>query len=104
MAEGLQLAWDLGIKKVILESDSDEIIHLILDDFCDTGSNLVVKVKDMLSWDWRVDVRVISREVNRIVDALAKSGISYSGIVDGCPGYLRNWVEQESLGLNSSFL
>ena len=104
VAEGLQLAWDLGITKLILESDSEMIVNLIMDDFCNTGSNLIVKIKEMICWDWQVDIHVIPQEVNCVANALTKSGISKSSMYDKCPINLKNWVVHESLGLNSHFV
>ncbi|KAK4252970.1 hypothetical protein QN277_010814 [Acacia crassicarpa] len=102
IAEGLQLAWDLDLKKIVLESNSEEVINMSLYDFCSIGSNLLMKAKDLLSRDWQVDVRVISRGCNRVVDTLAKMSISNFAILDACPPYLRNWLDQDCLGLNSS--
>ena len=101
VVEGLQLAWDLGFRKIILEFDADETINLILDHACISCSNLVLKARDLLSFDWQVDVRVIPRDFNCIADELAKRGLSSSDVYSVCPSFLRNWVDRECLGINS---
>ncbi|KAK4273392.1 hypothetical protein QN277_021805 [Acacia crassicarpa] len=99
IVEGLQTVWDLGFRKIILESDADYTVNLLLDNDCVSCSNLILRARELLSLNWQVDVRSISRDANRIADALAKKGISDSVILNECPSSLRNWCIQESLGL-----
>ncbi|KAK4274538.1 hypothetical protein QN277_017742 [Acacia crassicarpa] len=102
--EGLQIARDLGIKKIIVESDAQEVIKLILDDSCNSGSNIVFQIRLLLAMDWEVDLRVVPRDVNRVADALAKMGISSSAFYSVCPMYLKLWIAQECLGFNSLYV
>ena len=101
VVNGLQLAWDLGFRKLIMKSDASEVINMILDISCISCSNLVLKARELLSFNWQVDIRVISREFNRVADALAKKGIACSTIFVECPSFLRNWVDSECLGFVS---
>ncbi|KAK4283002.1 hypothetical protein QN277_000008 [Acacia crassicarpa] len=48
MAEGLSLAWDLGIRKVMLESDAASAVDLIKRSPSHSGNLLVLKIKDIL--------------------------------------------------------
>ena len=60
-----------------------------------------MKIRDLLGKNWQVNVVCTSREHNKIADALVKKGISASSILDVYPFYLRSWVNQEGMGLNS---
>ncbi|KAK4257307.1 hypothetical protein QN277_006910 [Acacia crassicarpa] len=104
IVEGLQLAWNLGFKKIILESDADCVINMLLDSLYTSCSSLVLKAREMLNLMWEVDVRVIPSKSNRIADALTKRGISNSVLFYECPVSLKSWVDQECLGLNSPLL
>ncbi|KAK4284117.1 hypothetical protein QN277_000990 [Acacia crassicarpa] len=99
--EGLNLAWDLGFKKIVLESDAQELVLRLLDRNFNSGSFLAVQIQDLMLRDWSISPRHIPRECNRIADALAKLGLLKSCVLSDCPLYLRAWVDQEALGLIS---
>ncbi|KAK4270818.1 hypothetical protein QN277_019587 [Acacia crassicarpa] len=99
--EGMRLAWELGFRKAIVESDSLELIARITDGNFGTASLLGVQIRDFISKDWQIIFEHIPRELNRVADALAKQGISSSVILENCPVHLRSWVNQESLGFIS---
>ena len=75
---GLQLTWDRGYRKVILESDSRVVIGLINGDTVsrDRNFNLVLKIKGILGRDWEVKSFHVYREANCVADWLANYGIT----------------------------
>ncbi|KAL4271599.1 hypothetical protein GQ457_13G012510 [Hibiscus cannabinus] len=65
----------MGYRRVELESDCLEAVRVInTKSVMIGGSVLAESIKRLLSKNWRVEVRYISREKNRIVDLLAKRG------------------------------
>ncbi|XP_054782099.1 uncharacterized protein LOC129289366 [Prosopis cineraria] len=101
--KGLQLAWDMGFKKVILESDAKAVI----DDLKDISRNnkdslLILQIRSMLSFDWEVQVTHISRTQNCVADALAKEDLHSSSLLVVTTPYLRGLVSRESLGSHPS--
>ena len=66
--EGLALAWDLGLKRIMLEFDSHVSIGLIQRFHSNSDSLLVQKIKVMLERNWEVMINHIPREANRIAD------------------------------------
>ncbi|MFQ6670886.1 hypothetical protein Gotur_035609 [Gossypium turneri] len=69
--EGLQLAWNLGLKRVAFEMDSTVAIHLIQATSIE-HHHLVVSqaIKDLFQLYWMVRVTHVFREGNRIVNGL----------------------------------
>ncbi|KAG6761951.1 hypothetical protein POTOM_035192 [Populus tomentosa] len=55
---GLQPAWSLGLRTILLESDSSLVLDMITkqDSTVDTNYALVSRVKDALTWGWAVTV------------------------------------------------
>ncbi|KAK4260174.1 hypothetical protein QN277_003324 [Acacia crassicarpa] len=96
--EALHIAWDLGVNKLVVESDAAEVLGIITDPSFTGGSLLLLEIRNFLLRDWQVKLVVIDHAVNRVADALAKLGISCSSFLDVCPAHLRFWVNQDSLG------
>ena len=102
--ESLLIAWDMGIKNIIVESDAQEVVRLMLEGSDEADSLLMLEIKQLLRRDWRVIVQFIPRDFNKVVDALAKLGIANSSLLEVCPPCLGAWVNQECLGLNSPYM
>nr|XP_025692940.1 uncharacterized protein LOC112795212 [Arachis hypogaea] len=86
---GLLLAWEAGYKQVSCETDCLKAFLLIQDRFTNIQSadhDLVSKIHDFLTWNWRADVKVIQRLANHVADAMAKfatvNNISQTGLLE----------------------
>ncbi|KAK4267368.1 hypothetical protein QN277_024155 [Acacia crassicarpa] len=75
---GLKIAWDMGYRDAILETDSSDAVELIKqplnrghEDCC-----LIEEIKVMFDRNWNVDIHLISRWANVAADHLARASIS----------------------------
>ncbi|KAK1584321.1 hypothetical protein Q3G72_031946 [Acer saccharum] len=76
--EGLTVAWNDGIRRLIAETDSLETVQLITND---TNPNhplfsLIQSCKHIVNADWSCRVQHVYREGNRLADGLAHMGHS----------------------------
>ncbi|XP_038999688.1 uncharacterized protein LOC120125286 [Hibiscus syriacus] len=70
--EGLRLAWDKGLRRILVESDSKDTITLLIKREASRGvSSLIPRVHEFLQRDWSISLRHVPRECNRVVDTLA---------------------------------
>ncbi|KAK4286480.1 hypothetical protein QN277_003031 [Acacia crassicarpa] len=97
--EGLLLAWDLGLKRVIVESDAAELVNSLSGDYLGSDSLLVVRIREMLARNWSSSICLIPREFNSLADTLAKWGLSKSAIFSDCPLSLKVLAERDLLGV-----
>jgi ribonuclease HI len=79
LKEGLQLAWNLSIKQLIVETDS-AIMHRVVGG--DNGTTrheldppLIKQIRELLCQDWLVQITLISRNYNYCADLLAKNAL-----------------------------
>ena len=65
--EGLKLAWGMGMKQIILESDSAKIVGLLngSKDIMVRDRNLLASCLKMVKEDWQLKVAHTYREANR---------------------------------------
>ncbi|KAL4335788.1 hypothetical protein GQ457_07G042280 [Hibiscus cannabinus] len=84
---GLQLAWEKGCRRIILEVDSLEVVKALQED-CRQGHicSLLFHIRLFLQRNWEVHVVHVLRRANSIADRLAKLAISGSN----CVTYLAN--------------
>ncbi|CAN1161396.1 Putative ribonuclease H protein At1g65750, partial [Linum perenne] len=100
---GLQLAWDLGVKKVILELDSQAAVHSINGQLpLDSRHGPIIHhIQQMRDRDWQVRVLHAYRETNQVADHLAHLGHSVSygtHIIDPCPPNIRSAIFSDCTG------
>lgn len=72
---GIKASWNLGCKKVIVETDSQVALSLIKE--APRGSqywNLLAEIREMIDWDWECKLEHSWREGNMCADFLAKLG------------------------------
>ena len=75
--DGLQLTWNTGIRRVVLESDSKVVVKLIKNGSggVDTHYNLIMQIKAMLGREWDVEILHVHREANYVADWLTNFGL-----------------------------
>ncbi|KAK4254550.1 hypothetical protein QN277_009918 [Acacia crassicarpa] len=90
IAKGLNLAWELGCRRVILESDAKVLIDsLLVDSSAEDGDLIIWLIGQLLRRDWKIKLRHIPRERNKMADALAKEGLVSSKFLDVYPEVVR---------------
>lgn len=79
---GLNLAWRWGLRKIVCETDSLYVVHLLhytnLQSF-HVFASLIARIMDLMRRDWNISLVHAFREADVRVDALAKRGAR-----DGC--------------------
>lgn len=72
---GLEMAWQTGGRKIILEVDSLLLTGMIKEQSSQQClTPLLCKIKDLIARDWVVNVQHVYREVNICADYLANMG------------------------------
>lgn len=75
--DGLHLAWNLGIEKLVLEMDSIEAIQLIQTNSTEQHHSVVLRaIKGLLQLDWIIQIKHEFRDGNKVVDGLAQMASS----------------------------
>ena len=76
--QGLQLAWDAGIKRLLVEVDSLCVSQMISKQVIvpNVFYALVVAVRNLLSRNWQVSLSHIFREANSAADFMASMAYS----------------------------
>ncbi|CAN1156102.1 Putative ribonuclease H protein At1g65750, partial [Linum perenne] len=76
---GLRCVWDLGLRKVELQVDSNEVIDLFNDNGTPTHHHAmeVLDFQELCKRDWEIRTCHVFREGNRATDFLAGLGSSY---------------------------
>jgi len=62
----------VGQRDVICETDCVEAFNLVTQDGFGLIDLLVLKIRDIMHWNWRVDFRLIMRDANTVADTMAK--------------------------------
>ena len=67
----------MAIKQLVVEIDSQQIYEWVnsRETVRNLHSNLVEECKEMMKWNWKVDLQLILREANQTVDCLANNGV-----------------------------
>ncbi|KAJ1417617.1 Ribonuclease H domain [Sesbania bispinosa] len=74
---GLDFAWNIGYRRILCESDSLEVVHLLSCQILPTSAphqNTLREINDLLNRNWDVNIKHIMREANLVADNLAKTG------------------------------
>ncbi|KAK9030511.1 hypothetical protein V6N11_031937 [Hibiscus sabdariffa] len=72
VAEGLRLAWDVGIQVMLFEVDNGNVARIVQDKARVSGLHeLVPTISELVGRDWVVRVRQIRRSANMVADGMA---------------------------------
>ncbi|KAL9441410.1 hypothetical protein AB3S75_019988 [Citrus x aurantiifolia] len=76
--QGLQLAWNSGIRKIKVEIDSRCVLQLVTKPTLEINhyAPLIRAIKDYLKMDWQVSISHIYREANFAADYMASRAFS----------------------------
>ena len=104
MFEGLTMAWNFGVKRIIVESDSLASVQLISND---TNYNhplfsLIQRCKHIVEAYWNCIVKHVHREGNRLIDGLAHMGHSMKNDIlffEDPPPEISRIYEDDCIGL-----
>lgn len=105
MLKGIQLAWDLGIKKLIVEVDSQCAVQQVQGSSSPPNANstLIREKKQMLGRDWQVRILHTYREANYAADWLASFAgtlaVGYHWLPHP-PADLKLWLYHDLTGLS----
>lgn len=102
---GLQVAWNHGLRKVWLESDSLTAINLIKHGCTSSHMyyDLVLSIRELCNRSWQVHLSHIHREGNRVADSLANEGAAsdhFTNILISPPFYCLNLLRDDTMGVS----
>ena len=71
--QGLTLAWDVGIKRLLVEVDSLGVTQMISKQVVvpNVFHALIIAIRDLLSRNWQISISHIYREANSAADFMA---------------------------------
>ncbi|CAN1331171.1 Putative ribonuclease H protein At1g65750 [Linum perenne] len=80
VAIGLELAWEMGVRKVHLQVDSQATMLAITGNWPTDSRHIhtIHQIHQLLDRSWMVEISHINREWNRVMDLLAHFGHSLS--------------------------
>ncbi|KAL4363121.1 hypothetical protein GQ457_04G025000 [Hibiscus cannabinus] len=70
--EGLKLAWLYGFEIVKVQTDCSEVQKLISSPVTTSPYSLIRSIAHLINRAWSIDIQVIKREANSVVDLMAK--------------------------------
>ncbi|CAN1828517.1 Putative ribonuclease H protein At1g65750 [Linum perenne] len=73
IVEGTTMAWDLGIRKLAIQTDSIAAVRILQDRSRQDHqhANLARRFQELVGWDWEVSLIHVYRESNFLADSLA---------------------------------
>ncbi|CAN1766325.1 Putative ribonuclease H protein At1g65750, partial [Linum perenne] len=104
IVEGMRLAWERGIRKLSIQTDSRAAVALLTaeDDRLHRHASLVQLFHELRMRDWDVKIHHIYREANYAADYMANLGQSFDfGVhVSNSPyNYLLYWLRYDLIGV-----
>ncbi|CAI9106595.1 OLC1v1005787C1 [Oldenlandia corymbosa var. corymbosa] len=103
--QALQLAWDLGYKKVKAEVDNSSILLMVKGNAGIFGvhTGIVYGIRELLHRDWTVELDHVFREANFVADYLASLAtlgpVGLQGF-DVPPSGVRPWLQHDIIGVS----
>ncbi|CAN1292475.1 Putative ribonuclease H protein At1g65750, partial [Linum perenne] len=104
IVEGIKLAWNLGVRRVAVQSDSRTALDILHRETGSTSQHaaLVAEFRELRSRGWEISLSHIFREANGAADHLANLGHSYDiGMYCfNCPDSpLSHWLRYDLVGV-----
>ncbi|XP_072074464.1 uncharacterized protein [Arachis hypogaea] len=102
---GLKLAWDLGFKKIILETDSKIAFQILSkrEERDNHPETIIRSISQLIQRDWNVKLCHTYREGNKSADWLAKESLQAClgfHFIDTMPTGLRNIIDDDARGVS----
>ncbi|KAF7838390.1 ribonuclease H [Senna tora] len=75
---GLNMAWELGMQKIEVESDSKAALIQIKGEqaMAQPLHPIIPRIRSLLKRDWEIELKHIPRQINKCADILAKQSLS----------------------------
>ncbi|KAE8709563.1 hypothetical protein F3Y22_tig00110330pilonHSYRG00173 [Hibiscus syriacus] len=70
--EGLQIAWQHGYEKIVVQSDSSAAVQLLSPPSADSPFAFVRSIAMLMDRPWFIEFKTICREANTAADFIAK--------------------------------
>ncbi|CAI0464258.1 unnamed protein product [Linum tenue] len=103
--QGMRLAWEMGIRKLAVQTDSATAISLIQEDPSSHPHRMLVKsIRRSLSLEWEVTIDHVFREGNFVADFLASRGHALPvglHVVDVPGPILGYWLYYDTIGVQT---
>ncbi|CAN0876743.1 Putative ribonuclease H protein At1g65750 [Linum grandiflorum] len=105
IVDGLKLAWNLGIRRIQVQSDSMTAISILVKDseLRHQHAALVLQFQELCSRHWEVNISHIYREANFAADYLANLGHSLPygmHLFDSPDRGLSHWLHYDLIGVS----
>ncbi|CAN1188832.1 Putative ribonuclease H protein At1g65750 [Linum perenne] len=102
--EGMRMAWDLGVDKLHIQTDSSTAVSTLLSTVDQTHQHflLLLEYQDLLSRPWQVRITHVFREANQAADYMANRGHSFdfgTFFFDSPDPSLCNWLRYDQFGV-----
>ncbi|KAK9104595.1 hypothetical protein Scep_021439 [Stephania cephalantha] len=101
--QGLQLAWDMSFRQVVLELDNKSVVELLNGENISLNQHrhIVSLIRQLLQRRWFIRIVHIHREGNRAADWLASYAAHHamgSHILEHCPSALSTILREDIIG------
>ncbi|KAE8718274.1 hypothetical protein F3Y22_tig00110015pilonHSYRG00037 [Hibiscus syriacus] len=74
--DGLELACNLGINQIEVELDNNEVVNQLGSQPSNHEHSIVRRIRNYLDRSWKVNMRYVPRDANKLTDSIAKLGRS----------------------------
>ena len=108
--QGLAMAWNMGIKHLQLELDSEVVLNWLTISNLNYPTNILPLICDcmnLLDQEWEVHMQHVYREANGCADALAKRGThlwNMMTVYSECPTFVYVSYVRDLTGLGETRL
>lgn len=106
ICKGLELAWEMGEKKIIVETDSKTSLDIIQGgNQLSPHYNIILRIRKLMSQNWECKLQHAWREGNKCADWLAKKSLDeeagWRPLMEP-PDKLKELLGADVLGVSSS--